>query len=420
MKIRRSIYSVILLMLLAIISAYPGYAQEKRTLAILDFDGLGISQQEAQLLTNRLRTLLVQTDSYRVIERGQMEQILQEQNFQLSLCTSQECAVEVGQLLGAQEIMTGSIGKIGQTFTVDLRIVDVETSSILKTASYDIRGEIDQMLTEGMVEVARRVSENSALGAGSKYGTLNVYSQPEGARVLVDGEEMGVTPFAATELSAGEEHTIQMMLDGYESYTESIVIDEGENPAINIGLEPIWNSVAIETKPRKANVQINDEVVGKTPVDQLQYPVGQYTIEVKKAGYKPYTSQFRVKPNEPTLLNIQLRSKSKGTGFLLSMVIPGAGHFYRGKTVGGVLFLGGTIVAGVMAADAHSQYSEAYDRYESLLDEYNRESDTVRANTLRDEVWQSFDEAKSFEKSRDAALGILGGIYSLNLLTVVF
>ncbi|MCB7130164.1 MAG: hypothetical protein J3T61_11570, partial [Candidatus Brocadiales bacterium] len=104
--------------------------EERPVIAILDFDGYGVSQMEALVLTNRLGTHLVQLGTHQVIERGQMEQILKEQDFQISGCTSNECAVEVGRVLGCELMLAGSFGKIGSIYTIDMRIVDVESGSI--------------------------------------------------------------------------------------------------------------------------------------------------------------------------------------------------------------------------------------------------------------------------------------------------
>ncbi|MBA7682147.1 hypothetical protein ES703_90493 [subsurface metagenome] len=139
----------------------PGPSEEVEdapTLAIIDFEGLGISQQEAQVLTNRLGTHLVQLGRYQVIERGQMQQILREQDFQLTGCTSDECAVEVGQLLGVRQMLAGSFGKFGSIYTIDMRIIDVATGGILRTTSYDVQGEAERLLTEGLAEAARRIA----------------------------------------------------------------------------------------------------------------------------------------------------------------------------------------------------------------------------------------------------------------------
>ena len=129
----------------------------RTALAILDFKGIGVSAQEAQLLTIRLGTHLVQSGVYRVIERDEIQQILVEQDFQLAGCTTNECAVEIGQLVNAQQMLAGTFGKLGSTYTIDMRIIDVATGDILRTTSVDSRGEIDLVLSEGLAEAVRRI-----------------------------------------------------------------------------------------------------------------------------------------------------------------------------------------------------------------------------------------------------------------------
>ena len=77
-------------------------AQEgKPTVAILDFDGQGVSNAEAQTLTERMRTEIGNTNAVRLIERKAVEKIMAEQGMQQSGCTTDECAAEVGQQAGA-------------------------------------------------------------------------------------------------------------------------------------------------------------------------------------------------------------------------------------------------------------------------------------------------------------------------------
>ncbi len=123
---------------------------QKMPIAVLDFQPFGISETEAIALTNRLRNELFRVGSFKVVERGMMESILEEQDFQLSGCTSDECLVEVGRLLGARQMVGGSISKVAGTFTVSARMVDVETGEVLSVSDYDLRGELDDMLTHGM------------------------------------------------------------------------------------------------------------------------------------------------------------------------------------------------------------------------------------------------------------------------------
>lgn len=74
------------------------FGQVKDYYAVLDFQSTGISKNEALSLCNLLRAELVSTGKINLVERGAMQQILAEQDFQLSGCTSTECATEIGQL----------------------------------------------------------------------------------------------------------------------------------------------------------------------------------------------------------------------------------------------------------------------------------------------------------------------------------
>ena len=74
--------------------------------------------------------------------------------FQQTGCTTNECIVEVGRLIGVEQIVGGSISKVGSTYSISARIVSVETGKILKTATRDYRGEIDDLLVSGMRKIA--------------------------------------------------------------------------------------------------------------------------------------------------------------------------------------------------------------------------------------------------------------------------
>lgn len=141
------------------------------TIAVVDFSGYGISQTEVFALTNRLRNELHRTGVFSVIERELMEEILVEQSFQQSGCTSNECLVEIGRLVNVNQIVGGSYSKIGDVFTVSARIVDVETGRVVKVYDFDYEGDISELLTTGMYKVAR---ELSGLEAESK---INIFTK---------------------------------------------------------------------------------------------------------------------------------------------------------------------------------------------------------------------------------------------------
>lgn len=133
-------------------------SQDKTTIAVLDFDALGVSVTETNVIIDRLRTEIFKTNKYMLLERKKMKDILDEQGFQMSGCSSNECAVEAGQSLGVQQMIVGSIGKVSDVFTISGRIIDVETGKILKVANYDDQGDLSGLLMKGMRELASALS----------------------------------------------------------------------------------------------------------------------------------------------------------------------------------------------------------------------------------------------------------------------
>ncbi len=59
--------------------------------------------------------------------------------------------------LGVQQMVAGSIGKVGTVYTVSARIFDVQTGKILKSANYDHIGDIGQLLIKGMKAVVQQL-----------------------------------------------------------------------------------------------------------------------------------------------------------------------------------------------------------------------------------------------------------------------
>ena len=133
---------------------------QSTTIAVLEFEGKGVSQSETSTLTDRLRDEIFKTGVYNVLERGLMDDVLKEQGFQQSGCVTSECAVEVGNM-----------------YTVSARIIDVGTGEVLKSANYDLIGGIEELLMNGMNQVASELS-------GIRLNNRNTFSDKPITKVL--------------------------------------------------------------------------------------------------------------------------------------------------------------------------------------------------------------------------------------------
>ena len=114
-----------------------------------------------------------------------MESILQEQDFQISGCASDECAVEIGQLFGVSIMMAGSIGKVGSTYSIVLRTINVETGQVASSLTSRYRGEIDGLL-DRMEDIAKEWVADYQRSTGALpavTGTISVQSLPANSTV---------------------------------------------------------------------------------------------------------------------------------------------------------------------------------------------------------------------------------------------
>jgi len=123
-------------------------ASTKPTIAVLNLKNTaGVSAGEAEVISDRLRNEIFRTGVVDVMERDQMQAVLAEQGFQKSgACTDEGCMVEIGQLLGVKSIVTGSLGKLGSMFMINMRAVDVQTGKLTRAISKDIKGDIEELV----------------------------------------------------------------------------------------------------------------------------------------------------------------------------------------------------------------------------------------------------------------------------------
>lgn len=265
------------LAVLALIISCQLSAQEKRlTIAVNELQGEGIESAAARIITDRFRTELFNTQSFIVLERGQMENVLKEQGFQQSGCTSDECVVEVGQLLGVTHMIAGTIGKLGKTYTINVRMIDIATGQIAYTANADCMCQIDDLLSQSTVTLAKKLaskfkkpSKSAApsvpkpppqvkKGKKAKFGTLVIVTDPSGAKVIIDGKALGKTPFTAKKATLGK-HKLKIKKVNYKPITEKLAITSGDIVTKNYKLEftKVYLDSVEQAKAEKMTAEAN-------------------------------------------------------------------------------------------------------------------------------------------------------------------
>lgn len=83
------------------------------------------------LVINELEYHLVSAKSFTIIDRSTLDIIRQEQKFQMSGAVSDETVVAVGNLSGANVVITGSIIESGESRRLSFKVLDVMTGQIV-------------------------------------------------------------------------------------------------------------------------------------------------------------------------------------------------------------------------------------------------------------------------------------------------
>ena len=136
--------------------------QKKILVAVLDFDArAGIGAGEAASLSDIFSSQLAQSGKFILVERNGIKKILNEQGFQQSeACSSVECIAEVGKILKVEKIFSGTIGKIGKLFTINIQLINVSTAQIEISKNRQHEGDIEDLATTVIPEIAVEMTKS--------------------------------------------------------------------------------------------------------------------------------------------------------------------------------------------------------------------------------------------------------------------
>jgi len=94
---------------------------------------------------------LAQNPAARLVEREQVQRLLDEQNLGAQSRVDPQTAAKVGKLVGARYVILGNFIDFYGDFRVDVRLVNTETSEIVKTES-------DRQQREHLFDIIRNVA----------------------------------------------------------------------------------------------------------------------------------------------------------------------------------------------------------------------------------------------------------------------
>ncbi|MBF0468386.1 MAG: hypothetical protein HQK61_05820 [Desulfamplus sp.] len=113
--------------------------KNRLSLLVLPFENRGEVPESASGFQDNVLGNLVEQNRFNMIERAKLDAILEEQKLSSEAIFDQTNAIQIGKLLSARSILTGTILATRNGLEIATRMVDTETSEII--AAKDVYGE---------------------------------------------------------------------------------------------------------------------------------------------------------------------------------------------------------------------------------------------------------------------------------------
>jgi len=143
-------------------------------------------------------------------------------------------------------------------------------------------------------------------------GRVEVVSTPNEANASIDGEFRGRTPLTV-RLTPGRTHQLTLTKPGYETATRSLSVASDSGRKLEIALTAQYGDVEVASKPDGAEVWVDGERRGATPV-ALSLTGVSHEVEVRQAGFATVTQKVTPRPGFPQKLEFELTALDQNSG----------------------------------------------------------------------------------------------------------
>jgi len=118
------------------------------SLAVFDFASRGISNLESEKLTEYFSAQIQKTGRAILTERPDVVKVLEKNGYEQGSCIYEQCATELGKKLDVEYVINGTVGKLGNTYAINLKMFNVQTGFAENTKSVTYSGTVYGMITE--------------------------------------------------------------------------------------------------------------------------------------------------------------------------------------------------------------------------------------------------------------------------------
>jgi hypothetical protein len=202
-------------------------------------------------------------------------------------------------------------------------------------------------------------------------GTLVINSIPDGAEVLLNGTQYGYTPYTGI-LTRGD-YEMVLKKDMYHDKIEQIIVEPDTTMSYTFRLKPHFGRLSLTSDPPGAEIFLDDNLLGKTPLNVDKIPSGSHELLARLEFYENVVKTYTIEDDQTSSDNV-IMPKTKDALNLEKRI---RWKKYRTCTICGTGAAGIAGLALKFLAD-------------SKFEDYNNAASTATATDLRKQV-ENFD-----------------------------
>jgi len=115
------------------------FAEDVPQIGIIDVLSSSLPLSETSIYTDILRTEIYQMGYFTIVERGTIQQIMEEQKIALSGLTNDSQLLTIGEFLSVQKLLVCRMEQLEETVAINLKVVDVNTSMLDYSESFFVQ-----------------------------------------------------------------------------------------------------------------------------------------------------------------------------------------------------------------------------------------------------------------------------------------
>jgi formylglycine-generating enzyme required for sulfatase activity len=150
-------------------------------------------------------------------------------------------------------------------------------------------------------------------------GKLSINSDPAGVNVTIAERYYGQTPLSVS-LAPGSAYEMLLSKAGFEPVRRTLRIAAEEDIAMNLKLTPVTGVIRLQVQPSDSELFVDGRAMDGTS-QRLTLTATRHRIEVKKAGYAPYSTVVTPQPGLTQQLMISLQTEEQARAAAIADIV---------------------------------------------------------------------------------------------------